>query len=55
MLLNYIFRLLFVLFGAFDIDLAIKAYHEGKYFLCGFEIMFAAYAVIYLFKLSIAT
>ena len=48
--LNYIFRVLFILIGAWDIRLAIVAYNEGRYFLCGFNIMFAVYMVIYLIK-----
>lgn len=49
--LNYIFRLAFILLGAWDIRLAIVAYNEGRYFLCGFQIMFAVYMIVYLIKL----
>lgn len=48
--LNYIFRLAFILLGAWDIRLAIVAYNDGRYFLCGFQIMFAVYMIVYLIK-----
>lgn len=48
--LNYILRLAFILIGAWDIRLAIVAYNEGRYFLCGFQIMFAVYMIVYLIK-----
>lgn len=51
MLGNYILRILIILFGALDIRYAIKWYHEGLYFLCGFNIMFTIYMAIYLFRL----
>lgn len=49
--LNYIFRLAFILLGAWDIRNAIVAYNEGRYFLCGFQIMFAVYMIVYLIKI----
>lgn len=51
MLVNYIFRLACILVGAFDIRLAIVAYNEGQYFLCGFQIMFTVYMIVYLIKI----
>lgn len=51
MLVNYIFRLACILVGAFDIRLAIVAYNEGQYFLCGFQIMLTVYMIVYLIKI----
>lgn len=34
---------------------AIDNYHREKYFMCGFNIMFAVYMMVYLFKLSMMT
>ena len=48
---NYILRILFILMGALDIRYAIKWYHEGYYFLCGFNIMFTIYMAMYLYEL----
>lgn len=50
---NYILRLLIILMGAFDIRYAIKWYHEGYWFLCGFNIMFTIYMVMYLYELVV--
>lgn len=52
-LVNYILRLLVILFGAWEIRYAIKWYHEGYYFLCGFNIMFTIYMAMYLYELVV--
>jgi hypothetical protein len=54
-LLNYVFRILFILIGAGDIAYALRAYKEGKDFMFGLFIMVAVYMAIYLFKLSMET
>lgn len=50
---NYILRILIILTGAFDIRYAIKWYHERCWFLCGFNIMFAIYMIMYLYELVV--
>lgn len=55
LLVNYIFRVLFILVGAFNISNVIRFYHEGSYFACGLQFMLAIYMAIYLFKLSMVT
>lgn len=50
MLVNHIFRLIFILLGAWMISGAINAYRHGWYFVCGINTMMAVYDVIYLFK-----
>lgn len=50
LLLNYIFRLAFILIGALMIRHAIVAYNNKMYFLCGFCVMFAVYEGVYLIK-----
>jgi hypothetical protein len=50
---NYILRLLVILMGALEIRYAIKWYHEGYYFLCGFNIMFTFYMIMYLYELVV--
>lgn len=51
---NYILRILIILIGAWDIRYAIKWYHEGLWFLCGFNIMFTIYMIMYLYELVTA-
>ena len=49
-LINYIFRFAFILIAGWSIRNAIVTYHEDLMFLCGFNIAFAVYLLIYLVK-----
>ena len=55
LLLNYIFRLLFIIAGAGSISVAITCYNEGSYFATGLMVMMAIYSAIYLAKASMET
>lgn len=49
-LVNCIFRFLFMLCAAWQIRNAIVAHREDRPFVCGFSIAFAVYFLIYLVK-----
>lgn len=54
-ILEYIFRFLFMFVGGFAICMAIEYFYEGRYFWCGWWIMFALYEAMYLFKSVMST
>lgn len=55
MLVNYIFRILNILFGAWTVRNAILFYKSHNYYCCGLMIMMTIYVAIYLFKISMET
>lgn len=52
-LIDYIFRVLFIFGGAAYIALAIQCFNEQKYFVFGIFVMLTFYMAIYLLKAAI--
>lgn len=50
MLVDYVFRLLFMIAGAADISLAIRWFESRNYFLFGLFVLLAIYMLLYIIK-----
>lgn len=52
-IVDYLFRLFFILLGALDIKWAVEYFIAGRYFMFGAFIMLAIYMAAYLFKAAL--